>query len=43
VNDHVGVGFDVRWYKLSPIETSAAHPGAPRSSLFTAGAGVVFK
>ena len=43
IKDHFGVGFDVRWYKLSPVPMSATHPGAPRESLVTIGAGVVFK
>jgi len=43
IKDHFGVGFDVRWYKLSPVPVSATHPGAPRESLVTIGAGVVFK
>jgi hypothetical protein len=43
VTDHVGVGFDVRWHKVSLVPASATHPGAPRASLFVAGAGVVLK
>lgn len=43
INDHVGVGFDVRWHKLSIVPMSARHPGAPRASLLTAGAGIVLK
>ena len=43
VNDHLGVGFDVRWHKVSLVPASSTHPGAPRASLFVAGAGVVVK
>jgi hypothetical protein len=43
LNEHVGVGFDVRWHKVSIVPASATHPGAPRASLFVAGAGVVLK
>lgn len=43
LNDHVGVGFDVRWHKTSLVAASATHPGAPRASLLVAGAGLVFK
>ena len=43
VNDHVGFGFDLRWYKLSLVPATNTHPGAPRASLFAAGAGVVLK
>jgi hypothetical protein len=43
LNDHLGVGFDVRWHKLSIVQASTTHPGAPRASLIAAGAGVVLK
>jgi hypothetical protein len=43
LTDHVGVGFDLRWYKLSIVPTSAAHPGAPRASLLTAAVGIAVK
>ena len=43
VNDHVGVGFDLRWYKLSIVEPSATSRGAPRASLLTAAVGVSLK
>jgi hypothetical protein len=43
VNDHIGVGFDLRWHKVSLVAASATHPGAPRASLFVAGAGLVVK
>ena len=43
VNDHMGVGFDVRWHKLSLVAASASHPGAPRASLIALGAGIVLK
>jgi hypothetical protein len=43
LTDHVGVGFDVRWHKLSLVAATSTHPGAPRASLLVAGAGVVIK
>jgi hypothetical protein len=43
LNDHVGVGFDLRWHKVSLVPASATHPGAPRASLFAIGAGLVVK
>jgi hypothetical protein len=43
LTDHLGVGFDVRWHKLSLVPASATHPGAPRASLLVAGAGIVVK
>ena len=43
LNDHLGVGFDIRWHKVSIVAASATHPGAPRASLFVAGAGIVVK
>jgi hypothetical protein len=43
LNDHVGIGFDLRWHTLSTVPTTATHPGAPRTTLFTAGLGVVLK
>ncbi len=43
VNDHFGVGFDLRWYKLSIVEPSATSPGAPRASLLTLAVGVSLK
>lgn len=43
INDRIGVTLDLRWHKLSIIPASATHPGAPRASLITAGAGIAFK
>jgi hypothetical protein len=43
LNDHVGVGFDVRWHKVSLVTATATRPGAPRASLLVAGAGLVLK
>ena len=43
INDHFGVGFDLRWHKLSVVPTTSTHPGAPRATLITAGAGLVLK
>ena len=43
LNDHFGVGFDLRWHKISIVPATATHPGAPRASLFAIGAGVVVK
>ncbi|HUE89501.1 MAG TPA: hypothetical protein VMO26_25775, partial [Vicinamibacterales bacterium] len=41
VTDRLGVGFDVRWHKVSLVPASATHPGAGRASLLVAGAGIV--
>ena len=41
INEHVGVGFDLRWHNLSTVPATATHPGAPRTTLVTAGVGVV--
>jgi hypothetical protein len=43
IKDRFGVGFDVRWYKLSTVSASATHPGAPRASLLTAGVGIALR
>ena len=43
VNDHVGVGFDLRWYNVSIVEPSATSRGAPRASLLTAAVGLSLK
>lgn len=43
INDHVGVGFDLRWHKLSLVAATATHPGAPRATMLVAGAGLVLK
>ena len=43
LTDHVGVGFDVRWYKLGSVPSSATQIGAPRTSLLTIGAGISIK
>jgi opacity protein-like surface antigen len=43
LNDHLGVGFDLRWYKLGLVPASATHPGAPRESLLVIGGGIVLK
>lgn len=43
LNDRVGVGFDIRWHKISLVAADATHPGAPRASLLVAGAGIVVK
>ena len=43
LNDHLGIGFDVRWHKTSLVPASATHRGAPRASLIVAGAGLVLK
>jgi hypothetical protein len=40
VNDHLGVGFDVRWHQLAPIGATASRPAAPRETLFVLGAGI---
>jgi hypothetical protein len=43
INDHLGVGFDLRWHKLGLVAPTATHPGAGRSSLLMAGVGIVVK
>lgn len=43
LTDHVGIGFDLRWHKLSAVPADPVHPGAPRATLFVAGGGVVLK
>jgi opacity protein-like surface antigen len=43
LTDHLGVGFDLRWHKISLLAATPTRPGAPRASLLTAGAGVVLK
>jgi hypothetical protein len=43
LNDRLGVGFDLRWHKISLVPATATHPGAPRASLLVAGAGIVIK
>jgi hypothetical protein len=43
VNDHLGVSFDLRWYKLSIVPPSGSDPGAPRASLLTAAVGISLK
>lgn len=43
VNDRLGVGFDLRWHKVGLVPATATHPGAGRSSLLVAGAGIVLK
>ncbi len=43
ITDHVGVGFDLRWHRLGAVEAGPTHPGAPRTMVFVAGAGLVLK
>jgi hypothetical protein len=43
LTDRIGVGFDLRWHKVSLVPASATHPGAGRASLLVAGAGIVIK
>jgi hypothetical protein len=43
LNDRFGVGFDIRWHKVSIVPATTTHPGAPRASLLAAGAGIVIK
>src|SRR5687768_326700 len=43
INDHIGVGFDLRWHKLGAVAPSTTTTGAPRTTLFVAGAGLVLK
>ena len=43
LNDHVGVGFDLRWHKTGLVPAREGHPGAGRASLLVAGVGMVVK
>jgi hypothetical protein len=43
LTDHVGLALDLRWHKVSLAGPTATHPGAPRASVVTAGAGIVLK
>jgi hypothetical protein len=43
IKERFGVGFDLRWYKLSTVPATATHPGAPRETLITAGVGITLK
>ena len=43
LNDHVGVGFDLRWHKTGLVPASDGHPGAGRASLLVLGVGAVIK
>jgi hypothetical protein len=43
VNDRVGVGFDLRWRRVSSVAATATQAGAPRISLLTIGAGIAIK
>ena len=43
VNDHVGIGFDLRWHKLNPLPATTTNVGGPRVTMLVAGAGVVLK
>jgi hypothetical protein len=43
INERLGIGFDVRWRRLSLIPASATHPGAPRASTMSAGVGISLK
>jgi hypothetical protein len=43
IRDHLGVGFDLRWHKLDNVVATPSHPGARRTTVFVAGAGVVIK
>ena len=43
INDHLGVGFDLRWHKVSIVPATATRPAASRASLLTAGVGISIK
>ena len=43
LNDHLGVGFDVRWHKLGLLAATNTRPSGPRVSMLVAGAGLVVK
>lgn len=40
INDHFGVGFDLRWYQLASVAADATRPAAPRTTMFTAAVGI---
>jgi hypothetical protein len=40
ITEHVGVGFDARWHRLSAREASLTSVAAPRATLFHLGVGV---
>ena len=43
LNDHVGVGFDLRFYRLRPVEATSTQPAAAGTQVWTASAGLTFK
>jgi hypothetical protein len=43
INDHVGIGFDLRWHKLNPLPATNTNVAGSRVTLLVAGAGVVLK
>lgn len=43
INDHVGVGFDLRWHKANPLPATSTNVGGPRVSMIVAGGGIVLK
>ena len=43
VNEHVGVGFDLRWHKLGGVDGTTTQSATPGTTLFVAGVGVVLK
>jgi opacity protein-like surface antigen len=40
VTDHLGVGFDARWHRLSSREASSTTPAASRATLFKLAVGI---
>jgi hypothetical protein len=43
VRERLGVGFDLRWHKLSPVPARDGSGIAPRTTLITAGVGITLK
>ncbi|MGE3276185.1 MAG: hypothetical protein AB7O67_13815 [Vicinamibacterales bacterium] len=40
ITRHIGFSFDLRWHQLSGLDATETFPGAMRSKLFVAGAGI---
>ncbi|MCC7031762.1 MAG: hypothetical protein IT179_02900 [Acidobacteria bacterium] len=40
LSDHLGVGFDARWHRLSPRDATATTPAAARATMFRLAVGV---
>jgi hypothetical protein len=40
INDHFGIGFDLRWHQLASVAADSTRPAAPRETMFTATVGI---